>query len=79
MIILLSLRSLEDESVDLVYLDPPFCSKRTYAGSSDSISEGAVFKDTWSPADIGPDWMSHISNVAPSLLPVFHSARDAAR
>ena len=44
---------LADESVDLVYLDPPFNSNRTYnvlfrqEGGADSESQIAAFEDTW--------------------------------
>ena len=41
------LRRLDSESVDLIYLDPPFNSKREYDAPTGSIAEGASFNDIW--------------------------------
>ncbi len=41
------LRRLDSESVDLVYLDPPFNSKREYDAPTGSIADGASFNDIW--------------------------------
>jgi len=47
------LRRLQDESVDLIYLDPPFNSKATYnvlfreANGTASASQIKAFEDTW--------------------------------
>ena len=41
------LRGLNTESVDLIYLDPPFNSNRDYAAPVGSRAAGAAFKDTW--------------------------------
>ena len=44
---------IADESIDLVYLDPPFNSKRTYnvlfknESGQDSEAQIAAFDDTW--------------------------------
>ena len=39
------LRGLNSETVDLIYLDPPFNSNRTYEAPVGSQAAGAVFKD----------------------------------
>ena len=41
------LRGMNSESVDLIYLDPPFNSNRTYEAPIGSQAAGAAFKDTW--------------------------------
>ena len=41
-------RHIADESVDLIYLDPPFNSKRDYNIIYDSTAQAEAFKDTWS-------------------------------
>ena len=41
------LRRLDSESVDLIYLDPPFNSKREYDAPTGSIADGASFNDIW--------------------------------
>ena len=41
------MRGMNSESVDLIYLDPPFNSNRDYAAPIGSEAAGAAFKDTW--------------------------------
>ena len=41
------MRGMNSESVDLIYLDPPFNSNRTYEAPIGSEAAGAAFKDTW--------------------------------
>ncbi|MDE0635162.1 MAG: hypothetical protein OXI43_04820 [Candidatus Poribacteria bacterium] len=45
------LRGIDSESVDLIYLDPPFNSNRNYAAPIGSEAAGAAFKDTWMPSN----------------------------
>ena len=40
------MRGMNSESVDLIYLDPPFNSKANYAAPIGSKAAGAAFKDT---------------------------------
>ena len=46
------MRGMADESVDLIYLDPPFNSNHNYAAPIGSLAAGAEFKDTWTLSDI---------------------------
>ena len=39
------LRGMNSESVDLIYLDPPFNSKADYAAPVGSKASGAAFRD----------------------------------
>ena len=41
------MRGMNSDSVDLIYLDPPFNSKANYAAPIGSKAAGAAFKDTW--------------------------------
>ena len=41
------MRGMNSQSVDLIYLDPPFNSKADYAAPIGSPAAGATFKDTW--------------------------------
>ena len=41
------MRGMNSECVDLIYLDPPFNSNRTYSAPIGSKAAGAAFKDTW--------------------------------
>ena len=47
------LRLLDADSVDLIYLDPPFNSNQDYAAPIGSEAAGAAFKDTWMLSDVG--------------------------
>ncbi len=40
------MRRLNSETVNLIYLDPPFNSNKTYAAPIGSEAAGAAFKDT---------------------------------
>ena len=40
------MRGMNSETADLIYLDPPFNSKRDYAAPIGSEAAGAAFKDT---------------------------------
>lgn len=46
------LKRMNGESIDLIYLDPPFNSKRRYEASAGSKAAGIVFKDVWSLQDV---------------------------
>ena len=49
------MRGLDGETVDLIYLDPPFNSKSIYKGTMGSAAEKQQFKDTWKMSDINKD------------------------
>ena len=51
------LRGMNSESVDLIYLDPPFNSNRNYSALVGSAAAGAAFKDTWTLSDLDVAWM----------------------
>ena len=46
------MRGMNSDSVDLIYLDPPFNSNRSYAAPIGSEAAGAAFKDTWTLSDV---------------------------
>ncbi len=46
------MHGMDSESVDLIYLDPPFNSKRTYSAPIGSKAAGASFNDMWSWSDV---------------------------
>ena len=51
------MRGMNSESVDLIYTDPPFNSKRNYAAPIGSKAAGAEFKDTWTLSDLDIEWL----------------------
>ncbi|MDA7967514.1 MAG: HNH endonuclease [Gammaproteobacteria bacterium] len=71
------LRGMDSGSVDLIYLDPPFNSKRDYAAPIGSKAAGAEFKDTWTLADTDDAWWGEIADKNPSLYKVIDAAGAA--
>ena len=68
------LRGLNSETVDLIYLDPPFNSNRNYAAPIGSQAAGAAFKDTWTLSDLDVAWMGLIADEQPAVANLLHSA-----
>ena len=58
---------LNSESVDLIYLDPPFNSKRTYSALVGSKATGASFKDVWTWKDIDEYYLDTLADQFPVL------------
>ena len=61
------MRGMNSNSVDLIYLDPPFNSNRNYAAPIGSEAADAEFKDTWSLTDIDNEWINLIADKHPKL------------
>ncbi|MCY4525564.1 MAG: DNA methyltransferase [Anaerolineaceae bacterium] len=61
------LRRMADSSVDLIYLDPPFNSRRDYAAPIGSRAAGATFRDTWTLSDIDEAWIDDVAAANPGL------------
>ena len=64
------MRGMNSDSVDLIYLDPPFNSKHDYAAPIGSEAAGAEFKDTWTLNDIAVEWHGLIAEKNPELYKV---------
>lgn len=68
------MRGMNSESVDLIYLDPPFNSKADYAAPVGSMAAGAEFKDTWTLQDVDVAWLDLIQLKHPKLNRVIDAA-----
>ena len=68
------MRGMNSETVDLIYLDPPFNSKQDYAAPIGSPAAGAAFKDTWTLSDIDVEWIDLIERRNPALQRVLLAA-----
>ena len=68
---------MNSETVDLIYLDPPFNSNRSYAAPIGSRAAGAAFKDAWTLSDI--DLVEHqaLKENHPGLYAVIDAAGTA--
>ncbi len=71
------LRGMNSNSVDLIYLDPPFNSNQDYAAPVGSSAAGAAFKDTWTLSDLDVAWMGLIADQHPAIYHVLQAAREA--
>ena len=62
------LHGLNSELVDLIYLDPPFNSKRLYSAPIGSKAAGAAFKDTWTWSDVNEAFLERLVTDYPSIV-----------
>jgi site-specific DNA-methyltransferase (adenine-specific) len=58
---------LNSELVDLIYLDPPFNSKRMYSAPVGSKAAGASFKDMWTWKDVDEYYLDTLADQFPAL------------
>jgi site-specific DNA-methyltransferase (adenine-specific) len=58
---------MNSESVDLIYLDPPFNSKRMYSAPVGSKAAGASFKDMWTWKDVDEYYLDTLAVKFPML------------
>ena len=68
------LRGLNSETVDLIYLDPPFNSNRNYEAPVGSKAAGAAFKDAWTLSDLDVAWMGLIADEQPAIYRIIEAA-----
>ena len=71
------MRGMNSESVDLIYLDPPFNSNRDYSAPIGSEAAGAAFKDTWTLSDVDEAWHGEIADRDPTLYATIDAAGHA--
>lgn len=68
------MRGMNSESVDLIYLDPPFNSDQDYEAPIGSEAAGAAFKDTWTLDDVDLAWHGQIAEQHPALYAIIDAA-----
>ena len=68
------MRGMNSESVDLIYLDPPFNSNKNYSAPIGSEAAGAAFKDTWTLSDVDEAWHGEIADREPTLYAIIDAA-----
>jgi len=61
------LTGLNSNLVDLIYLDPPFNSKRTYSAPIGSKAAGTSFKDIWTWQDVNVEYLETLAQNFPAL------------
>ena len=68
------MRGINSNTIDLIYLDPPFNSKRNYAAPIGTEAAGAAFKDTWTLDDIKQEWVESLETEDKALWAAITSA-----
>ena len=68
------MRGMNSETVDLIYLDPPFNSNRNYSAPIGSEAAGAAFKDTWTLSDVDEAWHGEIADRDQALYAIVYAA-----
>lgn len=67
------LRGLDNQSIDLVYLDPPFNSNQNYAAPIGGKDASDHFKDRWTLDDTKAAWWGELSEKKPDLYEIIHA------
>jgi DNA modification methylase len=70
------LNGLNSESVDLIYLDPPFNSKRTYSAPIGTKAAGTSFKDMWTWKDINEAYLDKMVERYPAMVSFIQSIQE---
>ena len=68
------LRGFDSETIDLIYLDPPFNSNRSYEAPIGSEAAGAAFKDAWTLSDLDNAWHGELAEHEPALYSAISAA-----
>ena len=61
------LRGINSNSIDLIYLDPPFNKGRKFHAPVGTTAEGAEFDDIWRLDSVKDEWHNEINDRFPSL------------
>jgi len=56
------LQNINSDCIDLIYLDPPFNTKKTFTAPIVSSAEGASFKDIFYREDLKEEWLQTIES-----------------
>ncbi|MCY4656595.1 MAG: DNA methyltransferase [Gammaproteobacteria bacterium] len=67
---------MNSETVDLIYLDPPFNSNHNYNAPHGSQAQDAEFKDTWGLDDIDVAWHGYIAEKHSALHTLLSAAKE---
>ncbi len=71
------LKGIDTESIDLIYLDPPFNKKKTFTAPIKSSAEGASFNDIFRREDIKDEWVQSIKEDDVPLYELLEFTRKA--
>lgn len=69
------MRGINSDSIDLIYLDPPFNSNRNYSAPIGTPAEGAYFKDIWTDKEIEREWHGNIAETHQDLYEIIQASQ----
>ena len=70
------LKGINSNSIDLIYLDPPFNKKKEFTAPIGSSAEGASFKDWFREEDIKDEWLQTIKEDYDGLYIFLESVKN---
>ena len=70
------LRGINGDSVDLIYLDPPFNKKKEFAAPMGSSAEGASFSDIFRQKDVKEEWLQEIAEDHFAIHELLHAVKS---
>ena len=70
------LQGINSNSIDLIYLDPPFNKKKVFTAPIDSSAEGASFSDIFKEEDVKDEWLLTIKEDYDNLYKFLTNVKD---
>lgn len=70
------LRGINSNSIQLIYIDPPFNKNEIFHAAIGSSAEGASFDDVWKDVEIKEEWLKTIEEDEPKLYTFLSSMRN---
>ena len=70
------LQAINSNSIDLIYLDPPFNTKKKFTAPIGSSAEGASFLDIFTEKDIKEEWLQTIKEDHEKTYVLLNSTRN---
>lgn len=70
------LRGINSNSIDLIYLDPPFNKKKNFSAPIGTSAEGAEFSDIFKKEDLKNEWLENIELDHYSTHNLLNAVRD---
>ena len=68
------MRGINSETIDRIYLDPPFNTNKQYKAPIGSAAESAEFKDIWTDDDIKHEWHGEIAETNDELYQIIQAS-----
>ena len=70
------LQGIDTETIDLIYLDPPFNKKKTFTAPIGTSAEGASFKDIFTLEDVKEEWIQEIKEDYFAIYRLLEAVKD---